>query len=366
MNKQQTILIVDDNPENLALLGNILTKKDYILGFASNGTTALNIAHKKCPDLVLLDVMMPDVDGFEVCKQLKQDTMLADIPIIFLTAKTEKDDVIAGLKLGAVDYVTKPFNEMELLTRVNTHLELQATKKELRESLATKDKFFSIVAHDLNNAFSGLIGLTSALTDNNIQHTAERKDEYIQYLHQAAEKGYNLLTNLLQWSRSQTGSIQINPVVISLQYIVHKNVQLLQEKAKVKNINLFSQLDEDALSMFADVSMLDTVIRNLLSNAVKFTNPYGVIKVTSEKSDNMVELSIIDDGVGIEFDDIDKLFRMDISHSTIGTDKETGNGLGLMLCKEFIEKNGGVIGVESEIGKGSRFYVRLPIELENK
>ncbi|MDM8569649.1 response regulator [Thiotrichales bacterium HSG1] len=137
MKKKQTILIVDDNPENLALLGNIMTKNGYNSGFALNGTTALDIAQKKYPDLILLDIMMPDVDGFEVCRQLKQDAMLADIPIIFLTAKIEKDDVIAGLELGAVDYVTKPFNEKELITRINTHLELQSIKKELRETLAT-------------------------------------------------------------------------------------------------------------------------------------------------------------------------------------------------------------------------------------
>ncbi|MDM8565302.1 response regulator [Candidatus Halobeggiatoa sp. HSG11] len=140
MKRKQTILIVDDNPENLALLGNIMTKNGYNSGFALNGITALAIAQKKHPDLILLDIMMPDIDGFEVCKQLKQDTKLADIPIIFLTAKIEKDDIVAGLELGAVDYVTKPFNEKELITRINTHLELQATKKELRDTLATLAK----------------------------------------------------------------------------------------------------------------------------------------------------------------------------------------------------------------------------------
>ena len=140
MKRKQTVLIVDDNPKNLALLGNIITKNGYNSGFAINGTTALSIAKKKYPDLILLDVMMPDIDGFEVCRQLKQDALLADIPIIFITAKTEQDDVIIGLELGAVDYITKPFNEKELITRINTHLELQSIKKELRETLATLAK----------------------------------------------------------------------------------------------------------------------------------------------------------------------------------------------------------------------------------
>ncbi|MCK5876305.1 MAG: hybrid sensor histidine kinase/response regulator [Candidatus Marithrix sp.] len=360
MKKQQTILIVDDNPENLGLLGYVLTKKGYILGFAPDGTTALAIVKKKHPDLILLDIMMPDVDGFEVCRQLKQDAISADIPIIFLTAKTEKDDIIAGLELGAVDYVTKPFNEKELLTRVKTHLELQSAKNELKEALATKDKFFSIIAHDLNNSFVGLIGLTSILIDNDIQQTAEEKDKHIYYLHQSAEKGYNLLTNLLEWSRAQTGSILVNQVPIVLQEIISQNINLLTTKTATKNIILSTEIENDIV-VFADLDMLDTVIRNLLSNAVKFTKTNGFIKITSARLDNQIELSIIDNGVGIEPNDIDKLFRMDVCYSTFGTAEEKGNGLGLVLCKEFVEKNGGVIGVESEIGKGSRFYVRLPV-----
>jgi len=172
MKRKRTILVVDDNPENLSILGTVLAESNRSLYFAKNGAFALNIVKKKHPDLILLDIMMPDMDGFEVCRQLKQDAKWAEIPIIFLTAKTEKDDVIAGLELGAVDYVTKPFNKKELLTRVNTHLELQAAKKDLQEALvekdealSTKDKLFSIIGHDLGNIFYGLQGLAGILVD---------------------------------------------------------------------------------------------------------------------------------------------------------------------------------------------------------
>lgn len=346
-----------------------MAENGYIPGFASNGTIALASVKKKRHDLILLDIMMQDIDGFEVCRQLKQDVTLADIPIIFLTAKTEKEDVIAGLSLGAVDYVTKPFNKKELITRVNTHLELQATKEELREALAakeealaTKNKFFSIIAHDLGNLFHGLLSLSSISAGKGVIEAQDgKREEYSQYILQFADKGYNLLKNLLEWSRSQTGRMQVEPSALNLPSLVHQNIQFCEEMAKAKNINLFSHLDEDAPSVFADKDMLDTIIRNLLENAVKFTDKQGVIQVSSKRvADNLVEISVSD--TGIKAEDIDKLFQIDVTYTSLGTAKEEGNGLGLILCQEFVEKNGGTLGVESEVGKGSLFYVRLPIK----
>jgi signal transduction histidine kinase len=362
MNKKPTVLIVDNNPENLGILGDMVAGNGYIPGFAPDGITALAAIKKKHPDLVLLDVMMPDMDGFEVCRRLKQDATLADIPVIFLTAKTEKDDVIAGLELGAVDYITKPFNKKELITRVNTHLELQAAKEELREALATKDKLFSIIAHDLGNLFNGLLGFSSIVAGKTAKRISDsKKEEYNQYILQMVEKGSNLLKNLLYWSKAQMGSFKINPETINLQRLVHQNIELLEEKAKVKNLNLFFHIDEDAPSVFADVNMLDTVIRNLLSNAVKFTPSRGKIEVSSKNiGNNFIEISVSDTGVGIKAEDLEKLFKIDVAYTTLGTAQEEGNGLGLILCQEFVEQNGGTLGVESEVGKGSRFYVRMP------
>jgi len=367
MKRKQTVLIVDDNPNNLSVLGSIVAENGHIPGFATSGAEALIYLKEKRPDLILLDIMMPEMDGFEVCRHLKQDSILADIPIIFLTAKTEKEDMITGLKLGAVDYVTKPFNQEELITRVNTHLELQAAKEELREALATKDKLFSVIGHDLGNLFNSLLTFAAILAGKHALITPldAEKEGYSQDVLQLVNKGYNLLKNLLEWSRSQTGRMQVIPEIIDLQYIVQKNIQLLTERTKAKKLNLSADLDKDALVVFADVNMLDTVIRNLLSNAVKFTPTQGQIQVSSKKgADNLIEISVSDTGVGIKAENLDKLFRVDIIHTTSGTASEPGNGLGLILCKEFMEKNNGTIGVESEIGKGSRFYVRLPLEKE--
>ena len=360
MKKETTILLVDDNPENLGVLAKLLAKSDRLLTIAQDGAAALETMKDKRPDLILLDIMMPGMNGFETCKRLKQDATLADIPIIFLTALQEKEDVIAGLKLGAVDYVTKPFNEKELLTRVNTHLELQAVKEELRESIATRDKLFSIISHDLGGMFAGMQSLAQLLTDKKTPPDAETREKWLKMLMQSATNGYELLTNLLNWSRAQTGKLQTYPTKIILQYLIVRNIELQRDKAKGKEIEFVVSVDEK-LSVFADVNMFNTVLRNLISNAIKFTEALGTIRVFAELiENNLVEISVSDTGIGIKPEDIDKLFKINID-STYGTAGEKGNGLGLVLCKDLIEQCGGTIGVESVIGEGSRFYVCLPI-----
>jgi signal transduction histidine kinase len=360
MKKQPTVLIVDDNPENLSFLAELLGKNGCDITLAQDGAMALASIEEERPALILLDIMMPSMDGFEVCRRLKQDTTLADIPIIFLTAKMEKDDVIAGLKLGAVDYVTKPFNQEELLTRVNTHLELQATKEELREALATKDQLFSIIGHDLCGLLGGLHGITESLMDEGTLSDIEARENWLQLLMQGTTDGYELLTNLLDWSKSQTGRLQPYPTSLDLQDLIYQNVELQHHKANCKNIDIVAAIDEN-MTVFADKNMLDTVVRNLISNAIKFTQESGTVRITAKQiEDNVVEISVADTGIGIKPEGLNKMFQVNIGR-TRGTASEKGQGLGLVLCKELIEKCGGLIGVESEVGKGSRFYVCLPI-----
>ncbi len=352
MNKTPLVLVVDDNPQNVQMLGTILMENRLNPAAARNGAQALEFIKKKKPDLILLDIMMPEMDGFEVLKRLKQDGL--DMPVIFLSAKNKTEDVIAGLELGAVDYVTKPFNRKELMTRVNTHLELKAAKDELKQSNATKDKFFSIVAHDLGNVFSGLIGLSNLLITKEVNDAKT----FLPMIKQSSEMGYNLLRNLLEWSRIQTGKMKANPRKLDLKPLIYQNTSVLKSQTSAKQIKIISEIDNTLV--FADEHMLDTIIRNLLSNAIKFTPNKGTIEISYKREDEWIEISISDTGVGIAPENIEKLFRLDVSYSTHGTSNEKGTGLGLILCKEFVEKNGGTIWVESEEGKGSQFYVRLP------
>jgi len=356
--KKKVILVVDDNPENLKVLGNILKENGCSPAFANSGKKALHSVQKKPPDLILLDIMMPDMDGFEVCQQLKQDAMTQEIPVIFLTAKTEIEDVIAGLELGAVDYVTKPFNRKELMTRVNTHLDLKNAKEELKQAIATKDKFFSIIAHDLSNILNASISSSELLLNNKFPLEENDKKEFLELIHQNLQRGYILLRNLLDWARSQTGHLQMVPNNLNLQFMIDRNIAILNNNAQAKNIQVTSSIQ--TIWAFADERTIDTVIRNLLSNALKFTPENGKVEISAQEEKNSIEISISDTGVGIKPENIEKLFQIDVSYTTRGTAKEPGTGLGLILCKEFVEKNGGSIGVESEENKGSRFYIRLP------
>jgi signal transduction histidine kinase len=237
---------------------------------------------------------------------------------------------------------------------------LQATKKELQESLATKDMLFSIIGHDLGNVFWGLQGYTELLKMNgDMQPSVKEKEHFLQQLSQIADNGYDLLTNLLNWSKSQTGRLQTYSITLVLQDLIYRNIELQRNKADCKEIDIFAVVNEN-IAVFADKNMLDTVLRNLISNAIKFTQKTGVIRVTVEQvENNQVEISIADTGIGIKPEDLDKLFQVNLTR-TFGTAGEKGNGLGLVLCKELIEKCDGTIGVESEVGEGSRFYVRLP------
>ncbi len=361
MKKKPLILVVDDNPHNLKVLGTILKKNGLNPAAANDGIKALEFIKRKQPDLILLDIMMPDMDGFEVCKCLKQDAKFSEIPIIFLSARTEKENVIKGLELGGVDYVTKPFNHQELLTRVNTHLELKGAKEALKQAVekleqanATKNKFFSIIAHDLGNVFNGLIGLSNLL----ITTPVDNVETMLPLFKQNSKKGYDLLINLLEWSRVQTGKMKATPKELDLKSLVYRNIGLLENQANTKQIKMVYDIENTLV--FADEHMLNTVIRNLLSNAIKFTPEHGKVVISSKKEENWVEISISDTGIGIPAGDIEKLFRIDVSHSTRGTNNEQGTGLGLILCKEFVEKNNGTITIQSEEGKGSQFFIRLP------
>ncbi|MBN2104069.1 hybrid sensor histidine kinase/response regulator [bacterium] len=354
------VLIVDDVPKNLQVLGSHLKQENMEIAVATNGNQALSAAQKTMPDLILLDVMMPEMDGFETCKRLKANPKTAEIPIIFLTARTETDDIIHGLKLGAVDYVTKPFHGTELLARVKTHLDLKLSREALKEANATKDRFFSIIAHDLRAPFSTLIGFSEFLIEDYTKMEDAVKRDIINDILSVSRQSYQLFENLLAWARSQTGSLEFHPEKIELRRLIEENISFMQKTAKEKEIALSSQVPEN-LWVLIDRNMILTVIRNLISNAVKFTPRKGCITLSAESIDHKCQVSVADTGVGIPDEIQNQLFKVGNHISTIGTENEEGSGLGLILCYEFIKRNQGHIRIESEPGKGSRFLFTLPL-----
>jgi two-component system sensor histidine kinase/response regulator len=359
--KRPLILIAEDIPKNLEVVCNILRKEGYRLAMAGNGRQALEMVPGVQPDLILLDIMMPEMDGFEVCEHLKKDPQTKDIPVIFLTAKTDTADIVKGFELGAVDYVTKPFNGTELASRVRTHLELKFSREALQKLNTTKDKFFSIIAHDLKDPLQILLLASDSLHTRYDSMDETKRKDYIQRFYNNSQQILSLLENLLEWARSQSGNIEIKPERIDIKELTAKSIDLLKGNARKKNITLSLQV-KPGIFAFADKNMVRTIIQNLVSNGLKFTRPGGQVSIDASvpARGDRVDITVTDNGVGISAEDMAGLFRIDMKKSTPGTDREKGTGLGLILCKEFVEKNNGSIEVSSEPGKGSCFKITLP------
>jgi signal transduction histidine kinase len=247
------------------------------------------------------------------------------------------------------------------LKKQKTLLEKTVAMKtsELNELNASKDKFFSIIAHDLKNPFNTIIGFSEMLKEEITSGELNKSGEYAGMIYDSATKTYRLLENLLEWANSQRGKISFNPIPLNLSEIFKEDFRILNEIAGRKNIELNSRFTDD-LTIVADKNMIKTILRNLISNAIKFTYKNGKVEITATIDNKQVEISVSDSGIGMTKETMAKLFRIDSNLSTHGTENEKGTGLGLILCKEFVEKHGGKIWVESESGKGSIFRFTLP------
>ena len=403
--EKHTILIVDDNSNNLFSLHELIKENFQVEVIeATSGFEALRIISEQPVDLCLMDVQMPEMDGFETAKLVRSRPKTAHIPVIFITAfDPNKNLMEKGLNAGGLDYLTKPIDDVQIVHTLNMYLRflgrerninseleekvhlrtaelmninrklnleieeriraetaLKESENKLKEVNAAKDKFFSIIAHDLRNPFNAVIGFSNVLRESIFELDIKEISEYIGYINESALNAYTLLGNLLDWARSQTNSIQFNPGAVNISDIINSTLIILSGEATKKNISISSTV-HDGLVVFADGNMASTVLRNLVSNAIKFTRPNGFITISSCISGGCHEFTIEDNGVGIRKPDIEKLFRIDTKVYSKGTADESGTGLGLILCKEFIEKNSGNIRVESEYGKGSRFIFTLPV-----
>ncbi|PIE36508.1 hybrid sensor histidine kinase/response regulator [candidate division KSB3 bacterium] len=369
---RDTILIVDDNLTNLQVLLNFLHDSGFETLVAQNGEGALRQVKYAQPDIILLDVMMPGLNGFDTCRLLKERPDTRDTPIIFMTALSEVIDKVEGFESGGVDYITKPFEHEDVLARLNVHLTIRRLQRELEEKNtllehknaqllelnASKDKFFSIIAHDLKAPFSALLGLTRAVTEDGIRFSEDEIYNVMQALQTSTENLYALLENLLAWSRIQSGMIDYRPWHMRLYEVIHENIDLFHLNAEQKQISFENDVSQKTM-VYADKDMIDTIVRNLISNALKFTHFGGTIRISAREEGQYIEIAVSDTGIGMSEDEVAKLFRIDVKYRNYGTDGEDGTGLGLILCKELVEKNNGTIWVESEPGHGSTFRFTL-------
>jgi len=236
---------------------------------------------------------------------------------------------------------------------------LKESEANLKELNSTKDKFFSIIAHDLKSPFNAIVGFSNLLTDQIRENDYNGIEQYAEIIQNSSQRALDLLKNLFEWSNLQTGRMEYNPEFTDMAAIIRETVALLSPSSELKSIGISMDLPHDHI-IFADKAMIGTILRNLISNAIKFTNPGDQIVISAEQLQHELKVSVWDNGVGIGKEELKKLFRIDESHSSPGTLNETGTGLGLILCREFVEKHGGIIWVESEPGKGSTFCFTIP------
>lgn len=237
--------------------------------------------------------------------------------------------------------------------------EQKENEKRLKELILTKDKFFSIIAHDLKNPFNALLGISELLYTSDYEYDVQQVKELSKIINESSRNAYELLENLLQWSRSQTGQIKFSPKEHNLKELVEQSVRVIEGQAFNKMIKVNNQIDPNEL-IYADGNLLRTIIRNMVSNSIKFTNPGGYISIHSNKKNGHIQVTIEDNGIGMNEQLISQLFKLESKYSSLGTSNERGTGLGLILCKEFIEMHKGMILVESTVGKGSKFTISLP------
>ncbi len=377
------ILVVDDKAKNLQLVGSLLEDQGYDIAFAKSGQRALELADQDPPDLILLDVMMPGMDGYEVCTKLKQNNALASIPVIFLTAKTETEDIVQAFESGGVDYVTKPFRTGELIARVATQLNLKQARERLKlsnEELSVrneelkvlnkkKSEFMGIAAHDLKNPLVAIAGLSGVVKDmvedgndpNN--RLDEEALEMVQGIEKASTHMFSIVNNLLNTEALESGHVQLHKEKCDLQKIVSEVVKLGREQVAGKKIELIVESTGETI-VLADPGRLREVVDNLISNAIKFSPCEKRVWVNMSaggEANNFIRCSVKDEGPGLKPDEMGKLFGKFQKLSARPTGGETSTGLGLSIVKQLIDLHNGRIWAESEYGRGCTFIFELPL-----
>lgn len=394
------ILLVDDNENNLLSMEVVLEKEKYAFSKATSGREALRILLKDDDfSLILLDVKMPIMDGYETAELIYQRDKLRHIPIIFITAHDyEEAAIFKGYKAGAVDFIRKPFNpEMlrskaavftdlyrknQLLQRqeekmqainqdliqlnqgleqrvLERTLELEGLNQELKALNLSKDKFLSVISHDLRNPLTALLASSENLTRNAETLQPEKIRMFAGIIQRTSHKILDQLNELVEWAKEQREKVNFDPQELHLRRCINESLDLLRENAQQKELSLENQTS-DELYIHADALMFRSILQNLVTNAIKYTPAGGVVSVSASVADGMVEICVEDTGVGMTQQTRAMLFGNASAASLLGTAKERGSGLGLLLVKDFVYTHGGMIRVDSELKKGTCFRFTMP------
>ncbi|MDD4190484.1 MAG: response regulator [Mangrovibacterium sp.] len=365
------ILIVDDVAINIDLMKSILHENNYLIAAAKDGRSALTKTMANVFDLILLDIVLPDIDGFEVCRQIKANSINRDTPVIFLTAQRDEESLVKGFSLGAVDYVLKPFSPEELRARVELHISLKMAREELKkardvaeQAAKAKAMFLANMSHEIRTPLNGIVGMIEIMRQTNLDG---QQREYLSIIDISSETLLMIINDILDFSKIEAGQISFEQISFNIRNEVDDVYKVLVYSAKQKNLALSVHICQDVPeTVQGDPFRVKQVLINLINNAIKFTKK-GSVSVTvscirKTGCKDVIRFEVEDTGIGISPENQQKLFKSFSQADTSTTRHFGGSGLGLAISKRLVKMMGGDIGVESTEGEGSRFWFTVSLE----
>lgn len=344
LNKEHQILIVDDTPKNIQVLGQILSEQGYKIIVATNGIQALKAVEKKIPDLILLDINMPEMDGYETCKKLQEQEHLSEIPVIFLTARTETEDVLKGFEVGGADYITKPFNAPELLARVKLQLMLKEKKDEFRETSESNKQLVRILLHDLRNPIGAIQSINEMAQENPIIYS-----EMSHLIRKATENCMSILESVRKMYSIEDEKYLPDMSIVPLMDYIKSALLIFKHQLESKKIFIQLNIPENLTVYIDRNSFIHSVFNNLITNAIKFSFSDSTIEIGAKQQDpDEVLFWVRDHGIGIPEKILNNIFDIAKPTSRIGTKGEKGTGYGMPIVKKFVEMFGGKILINSK------------------
>lgn len=352
-----TILVVDDKERNIEVIGTTLAAIGYEIIPATSGEQALARIEARPPDLILLDILMPGMDGFEVCRRLQADPVYAAIPLIFVSAAYEKNVIVEALEVGGVDYITKPFNKPELCARVKTHLELKRARDQLHRLAEEREEFIGMLAHDLKNP----LFISAQMLNRKAHELSAGAADSAARIQEGTERAFKFVDEFLLRTASDRIEAPVRMVEVDLGECVDSILRNHIDHAVRKDITIHWQKPESARTVRSDPSALSDAQENLVSNAIKFSTLGSSVWVSLDPE--LPSIRVCDEGPGFTEEDKAKLYNRFVRLSAKPTGSETSTGLGLSIAKKLVEQIGGELNCESEAGRGAKFTVALPSEL---
>jgi two-component system, sensor histidine kinase and response regulator len=350
-----SILVIDDTTENLQVVGSILREAGYKVLVATNGNAGLQIADKELPELILLDIMMPGMDGFSCAESLKSNISTSKIPIIFLSARTDQESILKAFEIGGCDYISKPFIAKELLARVKSMLQIKHNAASLEKIIDMKNHFFDTITLCLKNPLSQIISYSQML------HSDRLEPEYARMISETAMNQFKAFENILEITRLQTGNTSLFIEEIDLLQSIEKTISLFSIASTSKKLEI--NVDISTGLVMADERLLDVLLRNILDNAIKFSSEKGTIEINAAEKNGTACISVRDYGVGMTQTEADSVMISHLESLRISVDSEAkGDCLGLIASKEIAKYMNGWIEIKGYGNKGAEVLIFLPID----